>query len=117
MMTEQIFAQAVLLAGPLTAQQKELLKVFCQTAGCSLVNRLRDGITAADCRTDFVAAASLYGLAALREAGQDESVEEFRAGDLTVKRNGKDGSARCLRQQADEIIRPFLKDRFSFAGV
>ena len=117
MLTEQIFAQAALLAGPLEAQQTELLKVLVQTAESSLRNRLRDGLTEEDCKADFVAAASLYALAALNEAGRTGGLEEFRAGDLTVKRSGMDTSSKCLQRQADLIIQPFLKDSFAFVGV
>ena len=117
MLTEQIFAQAALLAGPLDEQQAELMKVLVQAAESSLRNRLRDGLTEEDCRADFVAAASLYALAALNEAGRTGGMEEFRAGDLTVKRNGMDTSSRCLQRQADLIMQPFLKGSFSFVGV
>ena len=117
MLTEQIFAQAALLAGPLTEQQTELLKILCQTASSSLANRLRDGLTEEDCKADFVAAASLYALAALNEAGRTGGLEEFRAGDLTVRRSGMDTSSRCLQRQAELIIQPFLKDSFTFMGV
>ena len=117
MLKEQIFAQAALLAGPLEERQTELLKLLCQTAAAALENRLREGLTADDCRADFVAAASLYALAALNEAGKNGGIEEFRAGDLTVKRSGMDTSSRCLQRQADLIIQPFLKDSFVFAGV
>ena len=117
MLTEQIFAQAALLAGPLTERQTELLKVLVQTAESSLRNRLRDGLTGEDCKADFVAAASLYALAALHEAGKSGGLEEFRAGDLTVRRSGMDTSSRCLQRQADLIIQPFLKDSFAFVGV
>ena len=117
MLTEQIFAQAALLAGPLTERQTELLKVLVQTAESSLKNRLRDGLTGEDCKADFVAAASLYALAALHEAGKSGGLEEFRAGDLTVRRSGMDTSSRCLQRQADLIIQPFLKDSFAFVGV
>ena len=117
MLTEQIFAQAALLAGPLEEQQTELLKVLVQTAESGLRNRLRDGLTEEDCRADFVAAASLYALAALNEAGRSGGLEEFRAGDLTVKRSGMDTSSRCLQRQAELIIQPFLKDGFAFVGV
>ena len=117
MLTEQIFAQAALLAGPLTEQQTELLKVLVQAAESSLRNRLRDGLTEEDCKADFVAAASLYALAALHEAGKTGGLEEFRAGDLTVRRSGMDTSSRCLQRQADLIIQPFLKDSFAFMGV
>ena len=117
MLTEQIFAQAALLAGPLEEQQTQLLKVLVQAAESSLRNRLRDGLTEEDCKADFVAAASLYALAALNEAGRTGGLEEFRAGDLTVKRSGMDTSSKCLQRQADLIIQPFLKDSFSFVGV
>ena len=117
MLTEQIFAQAVLLAGPLEEQQAQLLKVLVQAAESSLRNRLRDGLTEEDCKADFVAAASLYALAVLHEAGKTGGLEEFRAGDLTVKRSNMDTSSRCLQRQADLIIQPFLKDRFAFVGV
>ena len=117
MLTEQIFAQAALLAGPLTERQTELLKVLVQTAESSLKNRLRDGLTGEDCKADFVAAASLYALAALHEAGKSGGLEEFRAGDLTVRRSGMDTSSRCLQRQAELLIAPYLKDRFAFQGV
>ena len=117
MLTKQVYAQAALLAGQLEEQQTELLKLLCQGAASSLKQRLRDGITPEDCRADFVAAASLYALAALNEAAGANNLEEFRAGDLTVKRSGMDTSSRCLQRQADLIIQPFLKDRFAFLGV
>lgn len=114
MLTQQVFAQAVLLAGQLDEQQSDLLRVLCQAAAASLTARLRDGITPEDCKAEFIAAASLYALAALNEAG---AVEEFRAGDLTLKRSGTDTASRCLQRQADQIVAPLMKDRFSFRGV
>ena len=117
MMTDLVYAQAALLAGQLEAQQMELLKVLCQAAVSSLSNRLKDGLTADACKADFVAAASLFALAALNEAGQTGTLKEFRAGDLTVRRSGTDTSSRCLQRQAELIIQPFLKDGFVFLGV
>ena len=117
MMKELVFAQAALLAGQLEERQTELLKLLCHAADSSLEARLQEGLSANDCRADFVAAASLYALAALNEAGRDGALEEFKAGDLTIKRSGMDTSSRCLQRQADLIIQPFLKDRFTFMGV
>ena len=117
MMTDLVFAQAALLAGQLEDRQTELLKLLCQGAVTSLTLRLRDGLTPDSCKADFVAAASLFALAALNEAGQPGAVEEFRAGDLTVKRKDMDTSSRCLHRQAELIIQPFLKDGFAFLGV
>ena len=69
MMTDLVYAQAALLAGQLDAQQTELLKLLCQAAVSCLEARLREGITPEACKADFVAAASLYALSGLREAG------------------------------------------------
>ncbi|MBR5125357.1 MAG: hypothetical protein IKU68_01350 [Oscillospiraceae bacterium] len=114
MLAHQVYAQAVMLAGQLEDGQAEMLRVLCEISVTSLTARLRDGITPEDCKAEFIAAASLYALAALNEAG---AVEEFRAGDLTVKRGGADAASRCLHRQAEVIIGPMLKDRFSFRGV
>ena len=117
MMTNLVYAQASLLAGELEAKQSDLLEILCRAAVSGLESRLREGITAEDCKADFIAAASLYALAALNEAGQAGNVAEFKAGDLTVKRGGTDTASRCLQKQAELIITPFLQDRFSFRGV
>ena len=117
MLTEQVYHQAALLAGQLEEQQTQMLRLLCQVSASGLEKQLRDGLTAEDCRADFVAAASLYALAALDQTGREDVLEEFRAGDLTVKRKNMDTSSRCLQRQADLIIQPFLKDRFTFLGV
>lgn len=119
MLKEQVFAQAALLAGALEERQLALLQVLCGAAASSLTARLRDGISPEDCKEDFVAAASLYALSALNDADADVQVEEFKAGDLTVKQGttSKNAVSRCLEQQADRIILPYLKDCFSFLGV
>ena len=116
---EQVFAQAALLAGQMDTQQTALLDALCTSATVSLSARLRDGLTPEDCKADFVAAASLFALAAMNDADEKLSVEEFKAGDLTVKQNAssRDAASRCLHHQAELMIMPYLKDRFSFTGV
>ena len=91
--------------------------MLCQAAVSSLEARLRDGITVEDCRADFVASASLFALAALQEADSGDGIEEFRAGDLTVRRKNMDVSSRCMQRQAELIMQPFVKDHFIFVGV
>ena len=115
-LTEQVYAQALLLAGDLEESQSALLRVLSAAATASLTAQLRPGLTPADCKADFIAAASLLALASLNAA---ENVEEFRAGELTVKRTTavRDAASRCLRRQAELMIGPYLKDRFSFLGV
>lgn len=118
-LSEQVYAQALLLAGDLDERQSQLLQVLCTAAASSLEVRLRDGITAEDCKADFIAAASLYALASLGDVAETVQVEEFQAGDLTVRqsKSGRDAASNCLQRQADMLILPYLKDRFSFLGV
>ena len=52
-LTEQVYAQAVLLSGVDAAQQEVLLEVLCQSAVTGLTQQLRDGITPEDCKADF----------------------------------------------------------------
>ena len=116
---EQVYAQALLLAGQLDDRQSQLLQVLCTAAAASLESRLRDGITPEDCKADFIAAASLYALASLGDVADTVQVEEFKAGDLSVRQSSerRDTASNCLQRQAEMIILPYLKDRFSFVGV
>ncbi len=118
MMKEQVYSQAVLLAGNLDGNQRALLKVLCSAAASSLELRLREGLTPQDCGADFVAAASLLAVAALN-SGQEERVEEFKAGDLSVKQGAtvKQSASRSMERQAMQVMAPYLKDRFAFLGV
>ena len=117
MMTDQVYARALLMAGDLDGRQQDLLRVLCAANGSALEARLRDSLTLEDCREEFITAAGLYALADL---GGFEEVSEFKAGDLTVKtgeRQDRDQSAAALRQCAETLMMPYLKDRFSFLGV
>lgn len=112
---DQIYAQALVMAGELTQQQEELLRVLCRAARATLAGRLRENLTAEDCRADFVAAGSLYALAALSES--DDGPEQFTAGDLTVRRGSRNAAAGCLRRQAELMMMPYVRDGFAFLGV
>lgn len=118
-LSEQVYAQALLLAGELDERQTQLLQILSTGATASLTARLREGITPEDCKADFIAAASLYALASLSDVQDDVAVEEFRAGDLTVRKGDtlRDAASRCLLRQAEMMILPYLMDRFSFLGV
>ena len=116
---EQIQAQARLLAGNLTEQQMQVLAILCRGAASSLESRLRDGLTPDDCKADFIAAASLLALAAMNSVAGEESAEQISVGDFSVRtsRNKNDAASNCLRAQAELMIAPYLKDRFTFLGV
>ncbi len=116
-LTEQVFAQALLLAGELTERQTNLLQVLAETTVTVLTRRLKEGLTPEDCRADFVAAAGLYALAALSEAGADGELEQIALGDVTLKRKQGNAAANCLRNQAELILFPYCRDRFAFVEV
>ena len=118
-LTQQIYAQARILVQDMADADQQLLEILCRGAEVSLKAKLRDGITPEDCKADFVAAASLYALASLGDVEETVQVEEFKAGDLTVRQNRerRDAASNCLQRQADMMILPYLKDRFSFMGV
>ena len=116
-LTDQVYAQAALLAGELTEHQSRILHALCVAAASSLAARLREGLCPEDCKADFVAAASLLALAALNGVDEDAAAEQITAGDLTIKKGSRDAAANCLRAQAELMITPYLKDRFSFRGV
>ena len=114
-MTEQIYAQALLMAGELTVEQENLLQMLSRVSKVQLEARLRPGITAEDCRSDFVCAGSLLALAALSES--DGGPERFTAGELTIQRGSQSAAARCLRGQAELLMMPYVRDGFAFLGV
>ncbi len=116
-LAEQVYAQAVLMAGSLEAKEDTLLQVLSKSACAALTARLRSGITPEDCKADFIAAASLFALAAMTEVMDGAGVESFTAGDLTVRRSGGGAAASCLRYQANLMIMPYTADDFSFMGV
>ena len=117
MLREQVFAQAAMLAGELDGRETNLLHTLCAAAVSTLTARLKTGLKPEDCKADFVAAASLYALAALESAMDGGWGDEFRAGDLTVKRSGGSAASNCLFNQAELVIAPYLEDRFAFLGV
>ena len=114
-MTDQIYGQALLMAGELTVEQETLLQMLCRVSKVQLEGRLRPGLTAEDCRADFICAGSLLALAALSES--DSCPERFTAGELTIQKGSSNAAARCLRSQAELILLPYVRDGFAFLGV
>jgi len=113
----QILQQAKLLTGEMDDRKAALLEVLCGAASDSLEARLKENVHPEDCAAEFVAAASLHALCDLRDA-DDSAVEEFKAGDLTVKKGStENGASQRLRQMADRMMAPYVKDGFCFSGV
>ena len=118
-MIQQIFTLAKQLAGELTEQQTRILEALCSASASALTVRLRDGITPEDCGNDFVIAAGLMALAAMAGVATDIPTEQITAGDFTIRKGSVryDNVADCLRAQAEQIMVPYVVDRFSFQGV
>ena len=115
---EQVYAQAALLAGQMETEQANMLSVLCTASTASLAARLKDGLRPEDCKADFIAAASLFALAALNGVKDGAGLEQISAGDLTIKKgDASDAASNVLRNQAELMIAPYLKDSFSFVGV
>jgi len=115
---QQVYAQAALLAGQLEGSQADVLNVLCAASTASLTARLREGLRPEDCKADFIAAASLFALAAMNQVKDGDGLEQITAGDLTLRKTGKsDAASNVLRNQAELMIAPYLKDRFCFRGV
>ena len=114
---QQVYTQAILLAGELTEHQMAVLEALCTAGTAALTAKLREGLTPADCRADFVAAASLMALAALDELDEDRNVEQITAGDLTIRKGSRAAAANCLRTQAELMMAPYMRDGFLFQGV
>ena len=105
-LNDQVLNQAELLAG----EMDERLRLLCAVAEKQLSRQLRDGVTPEDIREDFVAVASLLAYA---RWSRGQEVQEFRAGDLTVKK----GRAGNLEGEALSLLGPYLKSDFVFLGV
>lgn len=113
---DQVYAQAVLLS-EVDAQSEALLRLLSRSAVAGLKHQLREGVNVDDCKADFVAAASLYALAALSEADETKNLSQLQIGDVTVKRGSGSAAAKCLRKQAELIMYPFVEGNRAFRRV
>ena len=105
-LNDQVLNQAELLAG----EMDERLRLLCGAAVALLTGQLRDGVAPEDIREPCVTAASLIAYARWSR-GRD--IQEFRAGDLTVKK----GQIGDFQEEALALLAPYLKSGFVFLGV
>ena len=117
MITQQVYAQALAMAGELEQKQQALLLALCRSGVASLKASLKKGLEPEDCLADFVSAAALLALAALSEAGAEAEVEQFAAGDLSVRTKRNTAAADCLRNQARVLMASYVTESFFFLGV
>ena len=116
-LAEQVYAHACVMAPELSAENQSVMEAVCRGAVVSLENKLRSNLSVDDCLDDFVMAAAMCAVAAMSEISDLGQVEQFTAGDLTVRRNGSTTAANCLRMQAEMLMAPYVKTRLAFMGV
>ena len=109
-LADQVLNQAELLTGELDDTGRERLRLLCAAAVRALTAQLRDETSPEDIPEEFVAAASLLAYA---RWSRGQEVQEFRAGDLTVKK----GQAGIPEGEALALLAPYLKPGFAFLGV
>ena len=116
-LTEQIYAQALSLAGEgLDTEQKNLLHALCAAEDAAMEAGGNEKWNSPEGRRARILAGGLYAMADFMETDEARSVQRFTAGTVTVQRAEGTGGA-GLRQQADRILTPFRGDRFAFRGV
>lgn len=101
----------------LASENQAMLEAICRGAVVSLEAKLRNNLTAEDCRDDFVMAAGMYAVAAMSEITDMGQLEQITAGDLTLRKRGGSPAANCLRMQADVLMAPYVKPSVAFMGV
>lgn len=116
-LTQQVMNQARLMAQELPGENQALLEAVCRAAVTSLESRLRDALTPEDCLAEFVTAAGMYALAAMSAVSEENQLEQFSAGDVTLRKTSKDTAANSLRAQADMLMAPYVKPTTVFMGV
>ena len=107
---DQVLNQAELLTGQLDDAGRERLRLLCTVAAGMLSRQLREETAPEDIREEFVTVASLL---AFSRWSRGEDIQEFKAGDLTVKK----GQAANLEREALALLGPYLKNGFLFTGV
>ena len=107
---DQILNQAELLTGEMDDAGRERLRLLCTVAAGTLSRQLRDELSPEDIREEFVTAASLLAYA---RWSRGEEIQEFKAGDLTVKK----GQSAHLERETLELLKAYLKSGFTFLGV
>lgn len=117
MMSEHIKSLASVIAQP-SDEEEPLLAALCASAETELRSKLRPNVTPEDCGDAFACAAALLAAAELMPC-RPGGVEQFTAGDVTIRTNGGSiETALAMRRQAEKLLAPYAADEgFAFLGV
>lgn len=116
-----MFEQIPLLAAAVTLPsetEQPLLEALCTAAIDEVTQKLRPGLTASDCGAAFLCAAAMTAAAGLTACRYSGDVEQFSAGDVSLRTGDCCKAAASMRQYAAKIMEPYWADgAFAFAGV
>ncbi len=113
-MTERVVELATVLG---KRGESAALSLLCAAAVEELKELLKPGITVEDCGEAFPLAAAWLALAGM-ESMENDGVESFTAGDVTIRKGEGEFRRKALELQARQVMKPYLKDEgFAFKGV
>lgn len=117
-MQDYIFSLAAAIVQP-QEEEKPLLAALCAAAEAKLAGRLRDGLAPADCGNAFPCAAALLAAAGLLPCRSGGAVEQFTAGDVSIRTGGGlAAAAAAMERQAGALLEGYAADGgFAFLGV
>ena len=107
------------MAGQVEEGEEELLALLCQVAERELATKLKNGVKPEDCAGSFVIAAAWLALSLLCVSRQEERVDSWSVGEVSVKKGTNAGEqAAVYRSQAERLMQPYCADDdFAFIGV
>lgn len=119
-MFEHVLCLASAIVQP-SDEEKPLLSALCAAAMAELAQRLREGVPPDQCGDAFPCAAALTAAAGLLPCRDGGSVEQFSAGDVSVRSGGSgqmQQAATLMLRQAAAMMAPYWNDDgFAFVGV
>lgn len=101
---QDVLTAAEGIIGELSSPQAQLLIMIVEAVCLQMDERLKEGITNANCRSAYIPACAMYAASFLRGADQ-ENLSAFTAG--TVSLSFHEGSS-SLTRLADELMAPWL---------
>ena len=121
-MLEEIY-EAARQAAP-SGTDETLLKRLCEISAAQWEARLKDGVTAEDCRTVFVCAAAWMAVVGIytQKSVTGWNIESFTVGDVSVKTTGLENTSQMsapqkLEWQARMLMRPLCRpEGLAFVG-
>lgn len=101
-------------------EERPLLEALCTAAETASAGRLREGLTPESCGPAYLCATAMIAAAGLTACRDDGGVEQFTAGEVTVRTGGGGGceAGAALRRQAAGLMAEYWRDDgFAFVGV